>query len=463
MQTEIRRQDCVSPHLRRDERDRRSAARVAVAHFAVAAFIALIILIDPNGSHFTLLAGLLLGLCAGFLLTQSRDHRIDLLNPAVVFAIVWAVMFGIRPLLMHSTGDYALRGTYSFPAHLDQAMLLALLGGASFVAGYSFCNVHRQSRRVRSGALGRAVAEREVSRPVVAVGITCVGTAAAYLGFQPVLGGTSAYVYYLPLMLVPVSVAAFADWLAHRRFVSLLLFLIPGSIYMLRYALTGQRAFVLFLLVGVVLAYYQHKNSSPRISTAAFAAVGVIIVIFYGFEVYRAGARGGEVEQSSSAGEALLRVFMGGTTEMLPAFSALLGTEGQIWQQANGRTLYTAAVHWIPSALWSDKPRTYDEVIYSIMFPDHYAVDKANTQFSILGDWYSDSGVTGVIIGMFLVGSGARWLYSKSQAPSARWRLVYALFPALFVTTLRGNIALNLGIALFLIGPIFLLYRRRRP
>lgn len=147
---------------------------------------------------------------------------------------------------------------------------------------------------------------------------------------------------------------------------------------------------------------------------------------------------------------------------MAPALSVMLQSEGSIWQRQPGSLVVNTLVHWVPSAIWPTKPKTYDERLYSLLFPEHYAVDKANTQFSILGDFYSDSGTLGVCVGMFIMAFLLRKFYSSARSATRPMVVVmYALTPALLLTTFRGNIALNLGIALFLMGPAALMIRTR--
>ena len=451
---------------RRDVNAGVPGAAVASAHLLAAGVLGWTYLGFDNAPSFVVLSGMVLAICGGALLVQAKNGKMDLLNPVVIFSLVWSVMFGARPLMMHSAGDYTLRGRYSSYEYMDDALVLAVLSSVAFLAGYYILSVRLRCRKntslVRQSVDSGSNRFHPEIRRTAALLLLCLGGGASVLAYQPVLGGSSAYLYYLPLVLVPVAVGCFSEWLRTRSALTISVAVIAGCIFLARYTLTGQRAFVLFLLVGLVIVYYQHVGKSPKLRVAVTALAVVVGVIFYGFEVYRAQVRGGEVEKSASVSEALERVFMGGTTEMLPAFTVLLDTEGELWSQSRGRTAFTTAVHWIPSGLWPEKPRTYDEEMYSTLFPEHYAHDKANTQFSIMGDWYTDSGRGGVVVGMFLMGTAARWVHRRSEYRAGRWGIIYALFPVLFVTTLRGNIALNFGLALFLIGPIFWLIRGRR-
>ncbi|NYI11507.1 oligosaccharide repeat unit polymerase [Nocardioides marinus] len=407
-----------------------------------------------NAPGYVWIAAIIIGVATLSLGLTIREAKIDLLSPSVIFSLVWAIIFGIRPLLMASTGDTSLRDTYNFPAQLVNVELLALVGQLSFFGGVLLA-------RDRTVSLTE---ERKVRRPLRfgQVVFLVLGAAGSVLGFQASLGGTSAYVYYLPLVLVPLANISLLSWLRSKNAGDIALCLVASAIFAMRFSLTGQRAFVLYLLLSLAAIFLLEKKRSPRLGTAVAAGAVLLVGVFYTLEVQRSELRGGARLEAELSAQAILgTLFQGGTTEMAPSMSALLATEGYLWQQRHGETLYTVLVHWVPSALWEGKPKTYDEDLYSRMFPEHYAVDKANTQFSVLGDFYSDSGWLGVGIGLGVMGYGLQAFYLTARSRRSDFvMLAYAATPALLLTTFRGNLALNFGIALFLVFPLFVMTRR---
>ncbi len=407
-----------------------------------------------NSPDYAWIAVVILGVATLSLGLTIRASTIDLLSPSVIFSLVWAIIFGIRPLLMAASGDTSLRGIYNFPAQLVDVELLALMGQLSFLGGVLLA----RDRTVPPTEV------RTVCRPlrVGQVAFLFVGGAGSVLGFQASLGGTSAYVYYLPLVLVPVANISLLSWLRSKNAADMALCLVASAIFAMRFGLTGQRAFVLYLLLSLAAIVLLEKKRSPRLGSAAVAGAVLLVGVFYTLEIQRSELRGGaKLEVELSAQAILGTLFEGGTTEMAPSMSALLATEGYLWQQRHGETIYTVLVHWVPSALWEGKPKTYDEDLYSRMFPEHYAVDKANTQFSVLGDFYSDSGWLGGGIGLGLMGYSLQGFYLVARSRrSDLVMLSYAVTPALLLTTFRGNLALNFGIALFLVLPLFVMARR---
>jgi hypothetical protein len=94
--------------------------------------------------------------------------------------------------------------------------------------------------------------------------------------------------------------------------------------------------------------------------------------------------------------------------------------------------------------------------LYSKLFPESYRIAKNGTEFSVLGDFYYDSGIIGVIVGMFLLGWFLRQIYERLvwHAQTGLAAVAYAPVPALIVIMLRGDLVLFAGLALYVYLPI---------
>jgi hypothetical protein len=209
--------------------------------------------------------------------------------------------------------------------------------------------------------------------------------------------------------------------------------------------------------------HYVRIKRRPRLLTLLLVA----IVGFFGVVSYLESSRTRVSEGGVAAAEMLTpgaawhQFVSGGSTEMLPSLARELATEGEAWRRRPGYLPYVLVTHWIPSAAWNGKPRSYDEIIYSYDFPLHYANQKASNEYSIVGDFYSDGGAVGVVVGLFLVGllSGRMVRVLSLAQTSVTHRLLFAPFLGLFVMVLRGNIALLAGIAGFIYAPLLLVLR----
>lgn len=395
---------------------------------------------------------------------SSATGRIDLLDPLAIFALCWSIMFSVRPWAMVYSGDMTLRGTYFVGDVLEPAMWAAVLGAAAFVFGDQLAN--RRAEPSRSQLQVEHVT-RIGTTIVAALILGAIGAVAGINSMGQHLEGSSAYLYYLPLLMVPSCLLLRAIACApgfHLPIPCRLLMGVLGITFLIRYVPTGQRAFILFLIVPSLYIGLLARKRYLSLGRGAIFGLLLFVCVIYGLQVVRDQANDRHVTPTGPAIDHVFdQVFLGGTTEMLPALARLVATEGEDWQPTPGRTAYVASVHWVPSRLWEDKPRSYDEELYSRWFPRHYAQSKANTQFSVLGDLFTDSLWLGIVAGMTGLGYVFRRLHIAVRQSSnpLMWAMLSPL-PALQITILRGNIPLNLGIALFIVVPSMLLLRMTR-
>jgi hypothetical protein len=161
----------------------------------------------------------------------------------------------------------------------------------------------------------------------------------------------------------------------------------------------------------------------------------------------------GESDLSPSA--SAQRFAEGDTTAMFPALALQMMTEGETWTQQPGHLPLSIIARPIPRSVWPNKPLSNTDELYSRFFPDYYTYNRAGTAFTLVSDFYFDSGIPAVVLGMALVG----WLYARlwewlRAVPEDRWR--WALYgPTFAMSTLliRGDVALCFGISIFVFGP----------
>lgn len=393
----------------------------------------------------TLTYPLLLSLLGG-----RRDY--DPLSPLAVFAATYGVMFVIRARYGQRVANASLRGSYDTMGYLDRALLFALMGAVAFEVSYLSAkrNIHFQLLHEPQSAYRHAI---HIGAPSVVVGLV----ATAYSFGRGLSTADSAYIYYLPLLTIPGCLLINLALTRGDPRLSRLALLVAAP-FILSYLVAGQRAFVLFMVAALaVMAGWRRKHLGLR-------ARSVVIILLTGYAVMTRTVtdwlQGGPVETPTNA---ITEVVSGGTTEMLPAFAVQLASQGELRSLGPRGYLESVLVHWIPRGLWPEKPVSYAEGLYAELFPSHYAVSRANVQFSILGDFYSAGGAVGVVIGMALFGLVVRRIYAGVLGlPAPVGRLVYASMPMMIALSLRGDLALNLGIALFLFAPIVIyLYMAR--
>ncbi len=358
---------------------------------------------------------------------------------------------------MLSFGDVTLRGTFDVSRGLPGALLLSALGAAVFGAAYSLPSAAMLADRV-----GNRVAGWDV-RPVAgnSIALLCIALSALG-GFAGSANIATAYVSYLPLLAVPGSLLLLG--VERPRWSTAPVIAAGAVVLLLLQALAvGQRSTVLFVVGSLLVFWYMRRGRRPGARTIVIG-LSLSLLLVNGLEVLRAPGQAGQpldpglVVADLAPDAATARLLTGASTEMLPALALQIATEGTAWNFTPGYLVASVATHWVPGGLWAEKPLSSAELLYSRYFPDHYLLNKANAQFSVLGDFYFDLGVLGVFLGMFALGILARLMggFLREASKSRAALLLYSPFIPLFVVLLRGDIALGLGIALYIYAPLFL-------
>ena len=392
-------------------------------------------------------------------LASHGARHLDVFEPLMVFLVGWATMFVIRPVGMIVFDDMTLRGLFDVRDGVPAALLLAAVGSFAFALAYSTRLARGMATVVHDRAADWTV------RPGVrnTLATVCIALAAAG-GLASSANIESAYVQYLPLLAVPGALLLLG---VDRPRWSLAPVVALGALILplLQALAVGQRSTVLFVAGSLAVLHYLRRGTRPRVATLMVGTVVLLLLIVNSLEVLRGPMQAGEpfdltriATEDLSPDAAIKRLVTGGSTEMLPALALQIETEGTTWTITPGYLVASIAAHWVPGGLWADKPLSSAELLYSRYFPEWYAESKANSQFSVIGDFYFDLGTAGVIIGMFVFGVGARLMAGVlAAAPTSRAaQFLYAPFIPLFVVLLRGDIPLTLGLALYIYGPLLI-------
>jgi len=422
-----------------------------VTAVAVAGGIGFALLI--NELSLLLAAGVLVILIVA-LLAKAFLGKLDPLEPLVIFSIMWLVMFCLRPIAMLATGETYLRETYNARPGLAGAMGLAVIGALSFLIGYwghSVMKLPRINRPLRFTAPDDRWAKQTVTVALLfgAIGLlialTSFGTDRASNEFK------SAYITYAPLLVVPASLLLLTVK-THRPILIRVGVVLASVIVAADFWATGVRFFGLLPLAALGTFYYLMSHRRPRMISmiGAIAVGGVLLLLLLELRPKTAGTQ--HKEQSISVQSFLLN----DTTAELPALAVELETRNQIWTEHPGYLIYSSAVHWIPGGLWPNKPESYAQILYTQLFPAEWQVARGITEFSILGDFYYDSGLVGVIFGMLILGLGLRLAYEKlvRRGSSAMDAALYAPIPALIIMLLRGDLTEFGALLLYIYGPM---------
>jgi oligosaccharide repeat unit polymerase len=382
---------------------------------------------------------------------------LDPFEPLIPFAVMWAVMFVVRPIAMVTSGDTSLRETYDARPELSYALLLSLAAALSFLIGYA---IRRIPGRPRSVVVPRKIAPLARMPTLLSasffgvIGLAATATALSQGSFRAEDTTISGYALYAPLFLVPSALLLLT--LRPRRSLYTVVAWSFVALLVTNYWFVGQRFFGLLPVVSLITLYYlqAHRRPSAVSMTAFIVATVALLSVLEGLRPQAVGQ--GQTGLTHSLTDP--------TTEELPAFAVMVETRNTLWHYQPGYLLYSIAVHWIPHQLWSSKPESYGEVLYSKLFPANYSASRNGTLFSILGDFYYDSGPVGVVIGMFVLGLLLRAAYERflRRARGDLAAALYAPLPILMVTLLRGDLTLAIPLGVYIYTPMVVATYLRR-
>jgi hypothetical protein len=381
-----------------------------------------------------------LALCVAAILLKMVYGKVDILEPIVPAVITMAGLFSIRPLAMIATGETVYYRWVNIEASLDPALSVCVIGVASYLFGYLV------SAKAPRFDVYPYVEYRISKKRLVMVCFTYIGLSimltAAYLGRDPIgtlsvmaLGRSAdigdvitvhtEYLFVAPLLLSCCATLLIlgltkeglrVGWLA----VLLVLIVVP----VLYFYLVGARRFIIPVFAIPLVVYFLVRKIRPKLKTLL---VGV--AIFYIIAAIPFMRTGGAREQIGGLGRQLIYAFMredifrgiflGPDTEMLAAFAVEFKVLKEPRDFYYGRAVFGDLLFApIPSALF-DKPRSARNDILMKAFGSVCDAGPGGLcpDFSVIGTFYQDLWVPGVVVGMAFCGWASRriWLRYRAQ------------------------------------------------
>lgn len=370
------------------------------------------------------------------LVRRIRSPQPDLLEPAVIFGLIYCLVFTVRPLFLISpmavymdevVGEIHQALNFS-PASLALALAYGIAGIIAFHAGYR--TLQEPSDLPRRGAGVPVWSSTRVTHVAILAIIWAVvsflvvyrvvgGVGGAITEFGRVRGLLVGYGYEglgldLLVMLVPLL------WVDHLRGKSRLI-LIPLLLFSNIYNLViGSRAgvFNVWILMYLLYRYLTGKRFTRR-QVVAGLALAVLVVVFT-ISLGEVRMRGfGDL---AGMGETVVEFWQGSTTGLLVARVLLEFNQVDIFAQMLergsgefplrwGETYWQVIYQPIPRAWWPEKPWTFDVEIGQMVQGVRTGIPP-----SMVGELYLNFHVPGIIVGMFLFGAGCRWVYRRLLA-----------------------------------------------
>jgi len=437
--------------------------------FAVAAGV-LMSLVVSLADPAAILVVAIAGLVVAPLLARAGQHRFDIFEP-----IVWAnaalfVMFVIRPVAHWAYDSYLWRG-YDIGQALGGGLAVAAAGTAAIQFGYVIPTGRSIAARLPSVSteFGHLDAALTYSLGFAVVGIV------ATVAFPKVALNASAYLYYLPMLVIPGALLLLAIGLRTRSPMAMLVAVLAVSGGFLDFGISGERAWLLALVApALVYGLYLRRGARPRLVTVllllliSFPFLSAARDLHYGDSL--ADLVGATGSATISAPETVREFVLGPDTEMLDGLSLEVQAIPRVLPYHPGNSLMSLIAQPIPRALWPDKPRQADDLLNEFFFGDvGYSVGNAGVAYSLFGGLFYDSGLLGVLLGGLACGFLLRisWEWYGRHAGSPVATLVLATMLPFVVILLRGNTQDTLSRALFVIVPLlvvgFISHAAARP
>lgn len=400
------------------------------------------------------------------LVQRAINRKFDVFEPITGANVALFQMFVVRPLSNVAYGEYVWRGRNVHDL-LPAAMGAAIVGTLALQIGYHFLSgstVARLSSRMRSpvAAGGSSLA--------IPAALIVAGTLALVLVPQST-ESISAYIYYIPMFLVPGCLLALAIGLSERRSLGVVLATVALLVGLAAWASTGQRSMVLLILLPfVAYALYLRRDRRPRV--LVLVALGVIALPFVasfgdltqGESVLDMASAVGRAAGGSSG---LIKGFLvGPDTEMLSALSDEVASVPRYLDHQPGSAITSLVAQPVPRLLWPSKPRQADDLLNEYFFGSvGYAAGGAGAAYSLFGGFYFDSGIFGIATGALVVGLALRfgWEYFRQDTASPIRAMQIAAAMPFVIILMRGNVQDTLSRAMFVLVPLIAFEVVARP
>jgi hypothetical protein len=413
----------------------------------------------PLAGVMTLLVVAELALVAAPLALRAFRRRLDVFEPIVWANVALFVMFVVRPIAHWAYDSYSFRG-YDLWQSLPAALAVAVVGTAAIQLGYAI-----PAGRAIGLRLPPAPSSFQRPGPALwfAVALVALGVV-GYIAFPNPATAPSAYLYYLPMLLIPGALLLLVIGLQVRTAVVTLLAIVAIAGAFMVFGPGGQRAWLLVLLAPVVVyGVYLRRGVRPGVLTLLLL---VPILLPFSAAARDAPTGGSLGELLDAAGrnavafpETMHDFVLGADTEMLDGLSLEVQVVPSQLGYHPGNSLLAIVAQPVPRVLWPDKPRQADDQVNVWFFGSvGYVAGGPGVAYSLFGGLFYDLGIVMVFLGGIVVGVPLRvvweWYLRRDRSPVAG--VVLAAMLPFVVILMRGNAHDTLARAFFVLVPILI-------
>jgi len=413
------------------------------------------------------LAGASVVLPGGLLALRGR---LDLFEPLVLFAVMFLLLFVLRPAwdLWHE--NFVYTGRLISPT-FTKMLVAGLLAGTGFVIGY--LTPPASSLASRLPRPPRLEPRRLMIWSTFVLAVAFVAFAIFFLDSrgwrdpgefffrskgrldQLLASPAATSKYFLASILLMVPVALFflsirhsvgggtrmgriAGWAA---LVSILAFLVYNFS-------AGQRRYVIVMVGALAVYYYLRRGRRPSALSLGVAALVALTVVSAVRDLRFANARNTDPDPYQwLPWDAAGQLFETQDTGVAPALATeMLVVPSELHYTYGAKTLLGPFVTLVPRQLWHDKPLPADQQVLARVWGGTPCGFKGQcSTFSPFGEPYRDGGLVGVFLFALLFGvfwKGA-WLYYLRHRDTTVAIVAYSALLPFMISWMRANFTLQ--------------------
>jgi hypothetical protein len=396
--------------------------------------------------------------------------KLDLFEPLVLFAVMFLLLFVLRPAwdLWHQNFIYT--GRLISPT-FTKMIVAGLLAGAGFAIGYL---------APPAGSLAARLPRPPALEPRRLMTWSTVVLAVAFVAFliffvdsrgwrdpgefflrskgrleQLVASPAATSKYFLASILLMVPVALFflsirfgeggsarmrriAGWAA---LVSILAFLVYNFS-------AGQRRYVIVMVGALALFYYLRRGRRPSALSLVIAAVVALTVVSAVRDLRFAHARNTSPDPVQwLPWDAATHLFETQDTGVAPALATqMLVVPSELDYTYGAKTVIGPFVTLVPRQIWKDKPLPADQQVLATVWGGTPCGFKGQcSTFSPFGEPYRDGGLVGVFLFALLFGAfwKTAWLYYLRHRERMLAIVAYSALLPFMISWMRANFTLQ--------------------
>lgn len=413
---------------------------------------------------------------------RLSTRKLDLLEPLIPAVLIFSLLFVVRPLSMILAGETESYRWINTGHTFHIAVAVCTAGVLSFLLGYFMPSPARRSASKQQLRISRVY----TVRVCVVYVLTAAFLVALYLGsnaletlkilargrpesLHGIVTVHTEYLFVAPVLLSVAATLLILEGLQRNR-APLLVPAFLVAICVAYFYLFGTRRFIIPAAGIPILVYLLGTGRRPALKLTALLIPAFFLITALPF-MRTEGARsqiGGIAEQAAFAftrEDMWHELFLGPDTEMLSAFAAQIAIMND-WRDFyyGSATLGDLILAPLPSALIPGKPLSArDQMLVEVFgYPCTAGSGGLCPDFSVVGTFYQDFWIFGVVLGLLFMGYRSRLVWERflynphnpyATGTAATWYvfiliIIRAGFMPAFQWFLYFWIPLMLGVAL---------------